>query len=404
MTSNLLDQNPKARIHLLVIILLPIFAGLGLNSAEIRDARKQDFAAYWQAGHMILSGQDVYDSAEWIAERELRSTALHSEPAFHYPLPFAVLFSPLALLPVQTAYGVWLFFELVALLTSVILLLNFYPSRGRYFELFVVAAVFLYRPTFAVIFNGQILAFLFLFLNTALLLFERHRDFWGGFVLCALALKPNIGFSFLFLIAIWMLIEKQGKGIAGLAAGCSLLFLLGWVVNAQWVSDYLQVGGDAFNKYLESVPTLWGALNRLFRTDRVGFAASLVAVLLVLSIEIFILMRAKSSLQPLEVFASIIPAALLVAPYAWSHDQIFLVIPLLYIVFQIATTKSEIASVFALFAAIALAIVLALIAHALLHDVWSFLNSLLVWAVVLYFMHRNFTLEKLKGKNVTISN
>ncbi|MCI0608221.1 MAG: DUF2029 domain-containing protein [Anaerolineae bacterium] len=136
-----------------------------MSSSKIYDARKQDFAAYWQAGHMILAGQDVYNSTEWIAERELRGTALHSEPAFHYPLPFAILFSPLALFSVQSAYTIWLFFEQVAILISILALLSFYPARTSYLELFTIAGIFLFRPSFSVILNGQILSLLLITLH-----------------------------------------------------------------------------------------------------------------------------------------------------------------------------------------------------------------------------------------------
>ena len=92
-------NTQKTRTAFIFLILIPVFLLVSLSSSKIYDARKQDFAAYWQAGHMILSGQDIYNSSEWIAERERRGTALHSESTFHYPLPFAVLFSPLALFP-----------------------------------------------------------------------------------------------------------------------------------------------------------------------------------------------------------------------------------------------------------------------------------------------------------------
>ncbi|HET9909869.1 MAG TPA: glycosyltransferase family 87 protein, partial [Anaerolineales bacterium] len=169
------ENTHKTRTAFILLILIPIFLLVSLSSSKIYDAHKQDFAAYWQAGHMILSGMDIYDSSEWLAERQRLGTALHSEPTFHYPLPFAILFSPLALLPVQTAYTLWLFLGQIAILSSILILLKFHGARTGYFELFTIAGIFLFRPSFSVIFNGQILSLLLLLVSVSILLFHDQR-------------------------------------------------------------------------------------------------------------------------------------------------------------------------------------------------------------------------------------
>ena len=263
----ILEHDSNTRIRSLLMILIPIFVLVSVSSSKNYDANKQDFAAYWQAGHMILAGQDIYDSSEWIAECELRGTALHSEPTFHYPLPFAVLFSPLALLPIQSAYVLWLFFEQLAILVSILLLLSFYPARTGYLELLAVAGVFLFRPTFSVIFNGQILSVLLLLVCVSILLFHHQRWFYGGFALSLLSLKPSIGLPILVFAGIWLFAKKQGRGILGMALGCLALLLIGMLVDPNWVMDYVSVGGDSFSKYFGLHPTLWGAVDKIFIQD-----------------------------------------------------------------------------------------------------------------------------------------
>ena len=124
------------------VILCPIFLVFSLLLSRWFDGHLQDFAAYWQAGHMILSGQNVYDSAQWVAVRQREGTAFHSEPTFQYPLPLAILFSLLALLPIQSAYILWMFFAQVAVLASITLLLNFYPARSGYLEMLAITGIF----------------------------------------------------------------------------------------------------------------------------------------------------------------------------------------------------------------------------------------------------------------------
>src|SRR5215203_1312915 len=146
----MMQTGGEKRILWVFLLFCPIFIVSSILLSNRNDARKADFAAYWQAGHMVLSRQNVYDSAEWIAVRNQERTAFHSEPTFQYPLPFAILFSPLALMPVQFAYMLSIFLSQAALLASLLILLSFYPARSGYLELIVVAGVILFRPTFSV--------------------------------------------------------------------------------------------------------------------------------------------------------------------------------------------------------------------------------------------------------------
>ena len=382
------ENEQKKRIGFIFVILIPIFILVSVFSSKIYDARKQDFAAYWQAGHMILAGQDVYNSSEWIAERELRGTALHSEPTFHYPLPFAILFSPLALLSVQSAYTIWLFFEQVAILISILVLLSFYAARTGYLELFTIAGVFLLRPSFSVILNGQILSLLLLSVCVSILWFYNKRWLWGGFALSLLALKPSIGLPILAFVGIWMLFRKQWNGILGIALGCVGLLVIGMLVNPNWVIDYINIGGDSFSKYFGLHPTLWGAVDKIFIQDGRSLVAGATICLVIFSIEVYVLNRMRFSSEPLDAFASILPAGLLIAPYSWSYDQILLVVPIIYLMSRIASSRGNRLAGLFLFGIVGLSIFLVLVAHVLHHDVLSFLNSFVVWIFVLLLMPR----------------
>ena len=155
----MMDRGLKKETVFNFIILCPIFLVFSLSMSKWYDGRKQDFSQYWQAGHMILSGQNVYDSAQWIAVHQIERTAFHTGPPFLYPLPLAVLFSPLAILPIESAYILWMFFAQIAVLISIIILLSFYPARSGYLELLTIAGIFFFRPMFSVI-NSVLLTLL----------------------------------------------------------------------------------------------------------------------------------------------------------------------------------------------------------------------------------------------------
>ena len=390
------ENTQKTRTTFIFLVLIPIFLLVSLSSSKIYDARKQDFAAYWQAGHMILAGQDMYDSSEWIVERERRGTALHSEPTFHYPLPFAVLFSPLALFPVESAYTLWLFFGQIAILTSILILLSFYPARTGYIELFAIAGIFLFRPSFSVIFNGQILSLLLIFVCASILLFHYQEWFWGGLTLSLLSLKPSIGLPILALAGLWLLAKKQWPGIFGIALGCITLLLAGMLIDPNWPIEYIRVSGDSFSKYFGLHPTMWGVVDKIFIQDTKSLVAGGAVSLIIFLTEAYVLNRKGINNAPIEAFASILPAGLLIAPYSWSYDQILLAVSLIYLMIRIAFSQGNRMAVLCLFGIVTLSIFLVFAAHTIRHDVWSFLNSFIVWILVLFLIPRSNESSRIK--------
>jgi len=381
----------KSRTIFLFGMLVPIFLIVSLLISKINDAHTKDFAAYWQAGHMLLSGQDVYDSPTWIAERALLRTAFHSEPTFQYPLPFAIFFAPLAMLSVQSAYTFWIFLAQVAILASIVILLSFYPARSGYIELAIVAGIFLFRPAFSVIVGGQILPFLLFFVTIAIFLLDQKKWFWGGFILSLLSVKPSIGIPLLALAGIWLLSLKQWMGILGMLVGGVALFLIGALVNPYWVVDYVNIGGDSFSKYFGMHPTLWGVVDKMLIVNSRSLVAGMILALTIFLVEAYFFN--KTYVGPFEAFAAILPAGLLIAPYSWAYDQILLTVPIVYLVMSISISRGSKVAVLFLFGIVALAVVLVSVAYLVDHDVWSVMTPFLLWIFVRYFINKKARLE-----------
>jgi len=375
------------------LVLCPIFLVFSLLLSRWYDGHRQDFAAYWQAGHMILTGQNVYDSAQWIAVRESEGTALHSELTFQYPLPLAILFSPLARLPVQSAYTLWMFFAQVAVLTSIAILLSFYPARSGYFELLTITGIFFFRPMFSVVNSGQILTPLLLLLSLSIYLFTRGNWFLGGFALSILSLKPSIGVPMLILAGIWLLSVKQWRGILGMLLGGLVLLMTGAWVDSRWIVHYVNIAGNSFYKYYGMHPTLWGVVDKIFKVNSLSLVIGFVCVAVVLAIEAYLFLGNKSKVEVFPAFASILPAALLIAPYSWNYDQVLLIIPIVFLLITISVKYGIGKTAVFMFGIVALAFGLVTIAYVVKHDVWSFLNSFVVWMFSLYFVMKNHRLQ-----------
>ena len=370
-------------------VLLPVFLLYSLVSPNWYDPRRQDFAAYWQAGSMILAGQNVYDTSQWVAVRQREGTALHSEPTFQYPLPLAVLFSPLALLPIRSAYILWLFCAQLAVLASILILLRFYPARSGYFELLAILGVFFFRPMFSILNSGQILPLLLLLISLGILLFTKNRWFAGGVALSVLALKPSIGAPMLLLSGLWLLSRKQWRGIAGLSTGGLVLLLLGALVNPRWIVDYVSIGGSSLQKYFGMHPTLWGVVYQIFKTDRLSMAAGILGALAMLAAEAYLFWRKPSGLNAFAALATIVPASLLAAPYSWNYDQILLVVPIVFLLIHFGERYGTGKAALLMAGIIGLAFAMLAVAYQMGHDVWSMLNSGVVWALAVYVVARD---------------
>lgn len=386
MTDTMRKQNQQTLFNF--VVLIPIFLVFSLLFSSWRQGREMDFGVYWQAGHMILAGQDVYDPAQWETVRQAENIIDYPAGLFPYPLPLAVLFAVLGFFPLQTAYTLWMFLAQIAVLASIMMLLRFYPARSGYLELLAIAGILFFRPMFSLINSGQVLSFLLLALVLSIRLFHEGKWFMGGSILSVLSLKPSIGLPLFILTILWLVIHKRWKGIWGMIAGGLTLICIGALVNVRWVIDYLNTSDNSFQRFFGMQPTLWGVADKIFQIDRISLIFALISGIIVLVIEIYLLWRDRSRTDVLGTFASIVPVTLLVAPYMWNYDQILLAIPIIFLLIAISTEYGMFRAALFMLGVIALAFLMVVVAYAVGHDVWSFLNTFVIWLFSLYFVSR----------------
>ena len=168
--------------------------------------------------------------------------------------------------------------------------------------------------------------------------------------------------------------------------GSLALVVIGAVVNSRWIIDYMNIGGNSFRKYYGMHPTLWGVVDKIFQIDSLSLAISFFVVAVVLAIEAYLFWSNKSKLEAFDAFASILPAALLIAPYSWNYDQILLTIPIVFLLISISVRYGTRKAALFMFGVVALAFGMVTIAYFVEHDVWSVMNSFVVWIFSLYFV------------------
>jgi len=137
------------------------FATIGLSG------QLNDFYAYWAAGVLLNRGANPYDVAALAAVQQAAGVFVETGSGFSYPLFFAHLMRPLALLPPQTAAAIFSTLSLVALAFAVALLLRSVPQLRGPVALAGGLAAGLFPPVIGSLYFGQANLFVLLLLALA---------------------------------------------------------------------------------------------------------------------------------------------------------------------------------------------------------------------------------------------
>ncbi|MGW7534608.1 glycosyltransferase 87 family protein [Amycolatopsis sp. NPDC054798] len=320
-----LSVRPRSMLIFAVFPLLAIAMGfwgwthdwnLGVDSAVYRAGALQ-----------LLHGDNLYDA-----------NTLPTEPGwallpFTYPPTAALLFAPLALVPVQVAWGFLTVVSLGALALSVRIAIGALPrptadsprwwaSPAR--STIVFFLVFLgFEPVWRTIFLGQINLILMAMVLLDLLVICARGSRWGGVLVglaAAIKLTPIVFIGHLLVTGRW---KDALRGLGTFVGMQLLLFLVNphdsWKYWTKTLPDTGRIG-----------PVHWAgnqSLNALMNraTDLAPWASTAATVIgLVLAIPALWLMlrfhRRGQALAALLVTAFWI---LLISPVSWSHHWVW---------------------------------------------------------------------------------
>jgi glycosyl transferase family 87 len=134
------------------------FASQGLSG------QLNDFSDYWAAGVLLNRGESPYDVAALHAVQRAAGLQVETGSGYSYPLFFAHLLRPLALLPPATAATVFSVFSVLALAFAVALLMGSIPRLGWPIAIAGGVAAGLFPPVIGSLYFGQANLFVLLLL------------------------------------------------------------------------------------------------------------------------------------------------------------------------------------------------------------------------------------------------
>ncbi len=293
---------------------------------------QHDFLCLWAAGRVALMGGNPYDDSRIIAELLAAGVPLTHHPGpFFYPPWSLWIFSVFSLWPLPVAQVLWFLVSLSVLgFASVSIAkiesqtaLEWQPGDG-WRSLFVA---FSFYPVQKLLLFGQSTYIVLLGLVLFFVYWRKSMGFWAGIGLSLSFVKAHLLLP-VYVMLMWHMIRtKKLRVLWGSIVGLAAQFLISVWICRRALTGYLSHVQNIFvgHEQIGNV-TVGHVLATLL-----GYPF-LVGVTLLIGLSVAIALALKKN----EVYRSIvdwgIPLSLLTAPYAWSHDYVLLLLPLLAIV------------------------------------------------------------------------
>ncbi len=370
-----------------LIILAAVFLFNSMQNSSHEDYRNSNFLKFWVAGHMVLTGQNPYDSTQWYNEHLKLGATQVPDKIFLYPLPQAYFLVPLALIPIAESFIIWGIISQAIMAATCFVLLNQFAKteRNRLFYPLVVFLLF-FGPIYLSLQVGSIGVIALAVLIVTILLLERKKLLLAGIVLSVLILKPSQGLPILFLGGCWFLFKQAWKVIIGMSAGGLILLLSGLIVDSHWIQEFLNNSQAVSDRTLGLQSNIYSFaylscnkdINCMEITGTIGLT-------IVLGLGAYYLWLNRERLTTWEAVNIIVPLGFVSTIYLWSYDQLLYIFPIVWITAELVNkTKSYLVPFFFLICLDTLSFI-ALAMQAKTHeDLLSITTTILIFGLCLW--------------------
>jgi hypothetical protein len=310
---------------------LLLFGGLAFLFARLIPLQDPtagaDFGIYWAGARLVRLGGDPYSVAEWKAMCAQMPEVPPGDPTLLNPLPIAIFFVPLSVLPETQARNIWLVISQYVLLGTVVVCMatGAWRHSRRLLLPFSLAGVVCFFPVIVTVLNGQIGSMLALAIALALYCWSREKWGLGGACLGLLILKPVGAGIFLAAVCLWLALHRKWRALAGAAVTLGISLGLAQIIQPNWLAEWAAVATTRVGVRAATMPTLWG-LTASLTASRPGWqviaGGAAGAVLLA---GFGALARWPANRQVTGLSGILLPVSLLATPYALDYEMVMLV-------------------------------------------------------------------------------
>jgi hypothetical protein len=313
----------------LLIGLVSVYVGLLATGAV--GPKQTDFLPTYTASQLVAEGHggDIYNlGAVGRAERtHVRPlTVRDGVMPYLYPPALAALTAPLAGLPYDAAFLLWLGLNLSLFLLAG-LLIQRYLGLDRSGGVVMWMSMLSFLPVLVALAQGQVSLLLLAGAAGGLVALRTRHDLIGGAVLATLAVKPT--YLLPILVVLWF--QRRWRALAGTAlslAGAAVLALI--VLGPRILADYAHTLLEAarWQNNIGGFSPRWtqslAGLTHLFGSPGASSAAEVAIAVALLGLLAHCARRASAIEVPL---AAAIVIGLLVSPHVLVHDLSLLIVP-----------------------------------------------------------------------------
>ncbi len=304
-----------------ILLLVTVFVSVLAMASNAVDPRNMDFISFWAAGKLSLAGNPLaaYDI---VAHRQVELTVgrFNELMPFPYPPPFLLFVTPLGLLPYGASAIAWLVgtFALYVMAAR-----QHSPSAGR------LAAAF--PPVLVngmIGQNGLFTGAIFIF---GMRLLER-RPVWAGLLLGCLIIKPQLA----TLVPLAFVAGGHWRAFFGAAASSLGLLLIALLI----------FGSDSYIAFAKLMPLYasiasdglvgWHKMASVYASMRLAGATAGIAwggQIIIGGAAGWTVWRVWRSDVEIGAKSAVLAAAtVLISPYIYLYDTVFLLLPFLWLI------------------------------------------------------------------------
>jgi hypothetical protein len=381
----------KSAGMILTILILGgiIFLRTMQNSGQ-KNYLNSNFFFFWLSGHMEVSGQNPYDTTQYLEGHDAAGFTWKPNRIFPYPLPLAFFMIPLGLFSLANASIAWLITAQIIITITILSLLFHWrePAQRRLLVPMVIFMLF-FGPAYLSLQVGSIGAFSLFVVLSSLIIFERENSFLAGVVLSLTLLKPPQGLTILLLAGIWFLTRKDWKAILGVVTGGLGLLIAGLIQDPLWVIKFRSASQVVMDRTLGVQSNVWAFSNLICKgTSPCSTVLGGVAALTILGLGSWFLWHNRSHLSAWDAFNIIIPLGFVSTIYLWSYDQILYIIPITWIVGTLVKRYKSYVQAFIFMTMLVLTSFAELAMFARTQkDFWSLGNTIIVLGMIYWLIY-----------------
>lgn len=318
-------RRPRTGLSVLTAFVLVLIVALPLATAADVPFRN-DFAAYWPVGRLLLSGQNPYDPAAIEALQRSVGDMLGGDSVVRYAPWALVPLLPFAALPYVPGWYLWIAVQILLVGASSVWLWRLLGGSGR--PGLPLAVAFGFPAGLIAGLGGQIGGILLFGVSLFLWSVLRRRDVLAGVCLGLLTTKPHLFLPLGLVVLLWAVRERRWKipvsSVLYLAGASTVAVTLRPSVFSDFLV-FLQSDGVTWQRPLSLGTAASGMLP--VQAPWLTWVPAVVVTLLVISTWL----RFADRFDWLRHIPLILALGLISAPYLLVHDLVLLVPALLLI-------------------------------------------------------------------------